>query len=365
MERGFNMSKYYSLKKILKFNATYNVIFGERSNGKSYAVHEYAIERFVKYGEQLAVVRRWQDDFTGKRGASMFNGIVENGVVKKLTKGEWTGIYYYASRWFLCKYDEKNNRILNETPFAYGFAITSQEHDKSTSYPKIKTILFDEFLTRLNYVPDEFVMFCNVLSTIIRDRDDCKIFMLGNTVNKYCPYFKEMGLKHISEMKQGVIDLYQYGDNKLTVAVEYCAPNGKDGKASDFYFAFDNPKLNMITNGAWEIDIYPHCPAKYRPKDIKYIFFIDFDANILQCEVVSLKNGYFLFIHEKTTPIKNRDKDLIFTLDITSHQRNIRRSILNPEDKLGEKIAAFFKHNRVFYQSNEVGEIVTNYLKCV
>ena len=38
------------------------------------------------------------------------------------------------------------------------------------------------------------LFFMNVLSTIIRDRENIKIFMLGNTVNKYCPYFDEMGL---------------------------------------------------------------------------------------------------------------------------------------------------------------------------
>lgn len=30
--------KYYSLDNILKKNCVYNVIFGERSNGKTYAV---------------------------------------------------------------------------------------------------------------------------------------------------------------------------------------------------------------------------------------------------------------------------------------------------------------------------------------
>ena len=98
-----------------------------------------------------------------------------------------------------------------ETPFAFGFAITSQEHDKSTSYPNVRTILYDEFLTRNAYIPDEFVLFCNVLSTVIRQRDDVKIFMLGNTVNKYCPYFKEMGLNNITKQKQGTIDIYKYG----------------------------------------------------------------------------------------------------------------------------------------------------------
>lgn len=358
------MFKYYSLKNILKYNATYNVIFGERSNGKTFAVQEYALERFIKNGEQLAVVRRWQDDFTGKRGSAMFDGVVEAGVVERLSNGEWTGVYYYSSRWYLCKYDENHNRITSDEPFAYGFAVTSQEHDKSTSYPNITTVLYDEFMTRKNYVSDEFVLFCNVLSTIIRQRNNVKIFMLGNTVNKFCPYFKEMGLKHIDNMKQGAIDIYKYGNDKLTVAVEYCNSNGKKGKQSDFYFAFDNPKLEMITTGTWEIDIYPHCPTKYRPKDIRFIYFIEFDASILQCEIVCVESGYFTFIHEKTTPIKDREHDLIFTLAECTHRRNIRQNIRCPEDKLGEKIWSMFRNNRVFYQDNEIGEVVANYLKC-
>lgn len=354
--------KYYSLKRILERNAVYNMIIGERSNGKSYSVHEYAAEQFYKTGGQLAVVRRWQDDFTGKRGAAMFDGIVNSGALERITKGEWTSIYYYSSRWFFCRWED-GKRVVNETPFAYGFAITSQEHDKSTSYPNVKTILFDEFLTRSMYLPDEFVLFCNVISTIVRQRTDVKIFMLGNTVNKYCPYFKEMGIKHVQSMKQGTIDVYKYGDSRLTVAVEYCK-EGAEGKPSDFYFAFDNPKLNMITGGAWEIDIYPHCPTKYRPKDVRFRFFIEFDASMLQCNVIGLKTGYFLYIHEKTTPLKNPDKDLLFTLLETSHKRNVRRNILKPEDELGAKLAWFFKNSRVFYQDNDVGEIVANYLKC-
>ena len=72
-------SKYYSLKNILSKNAQYNIIFGERSNGKTYAVLKYALERFVKTGEQLALIRRWQDDFTGKRGQTMFESLISNG----------------------------------------------------------------------------------------------------------------------------------------------------------------------------------------------------------------------------------------------------------------------------------------------
>lgn len=37
--------KYYSLKRILKENAEYNLLLGERSNGKSYATKEHCVRK--------------------------------------------------------------------------------------------------------------------------------------------------------------------------------------------------------------------------------------------------------------------------------------------------------------------------------
>lgn len=352
--------KFYSLKNILAHNAQYNIIFGERSNGKTYAVEKYAIERAAKYGEQLAIVRRWRDDFIGKRGAAMFDALVANGEIERATNGTWSSVYYFGSRWFFCRYEE-DRRITSETPFAYGFSISSMEHDKSTSYPGIKTVLFDEFLTRSAYLPDEFVLFMNVLSTIIRHRTDVKIFMLGNTVNKYCPYFSEMGLNHVKNMKPGSIDLYRYGESNLTIAVEYTKPNTK-GKESDFYFAFDNPKLSMITGGSWEIDVYPHCPVKYKPNEILFTYFISFAGDLLQCEIVQHEDLFFTFIHRKTTELKEPDRDLIYSTEFDPRP-NWARKITKPRSDIERKIAEFYIKDKVFYADNETGEIVRNYLQ--
>lgn len=359
-------NKYYNLSAILSKNAVYNVIFGERSNGKSYAVLEYALKRFWADRSELAIIRRWSDDFIGKRGQMMFASLEHNGkgenVVSRITGGDWTNIYYYASKWYLCRFDEDGKREIMEQPFAYGFSITAQEHDKSTSYPRIKTILFDEFLTRSMYVTDEFVLFMNTLSTIIRsNKTDVKIFMLGNTVNKYCPYFSEMGLKHVKEMKQGTIDIYTYGDSKLTVAVEYVKPNA-NGKETDFYFAFDNPKLQMITGGAWEIDIYPHLPKKYEHKHVVFNYFIKFDEEILHAEIVNVDKCLFTFIHRKTTPIKDDRKDLVFSTE-RSPLPNWAQNFYKPTNKLHEQVLKVWKSDKVFYADNETGEVMRNYLQ--
>lgn len=357
--------RYYNINPILKKNARYNIVFGERSNGKTYAVQEYALKDFLKTGKQLAVVRRWREDFRGKRGQAYFENLAHNGneenVILRLSKGKYDRIIYNASKWYLAYWDDDlQKNILNEKPFAYAFAITEMEHDKGNSYPDINTVLFDEFMTRSAYLPDEFVLFMNTLSTIIRHRNNVKVFMCANTVSKYCPYFKEMGLKHVTKMKKGDIDVYKYGDSGLTVAVEFAdSPNIM--KPSDVYFAFDNPKLQMITNGIWELDIYPHITEKINEDDIIFSYFIMFDDNLLQADIVVTNNSIFTFIHKKTTPIKKPDEDIIFsTTPQTGYNYHV--NMLIPRNEIAKKIYMFFKGNKVFYQSNEIGEIVSNYL---
>ncbi len=358
-------TKYYSLKNIMDFHAVYNIIIGERSNGKTYAVEEHSLKEYCESGVQLAIIRRWADDFTGKRGQQMFDAIVNNGLVSKYSNDKWDRIVYKASRWYLAKYDEELDKIITEPePFAFGFALNTMEHDKSISFPKVGNILFDEFLTRRVYLPDEFVLFMNTLSTIIRDRGDVKIFMCGNTVNKYSPYFTEMGLTNIEKMKQGTIDLYTYGNSDLTVAVEYCSPN-KSGKKSNKYFAFDNPKLNMITNGAWEIALYPHLPIKYTTKDIKYTYYVEFNNHILTCEVIKVKQKgrthLFTYVHKKTTPLQDKKRDIIFSPEHSSLPNHMRK-LAKPINDVSKYLYSFYVKEKVFYQDNEVGEIMRNYI---
>lgn len=37
-------NKFYNLNAILSKNATYNIIIGERSNGKTYSILKYGVE---------------------------------------------------------------------------------------------------------------------------------------------------------------------------------------------------------------------------------------------------------------------------------------------------------------------------------
>ena len=185
--------EYYSLEHILREKAHYNLIIGERSNGKTYSVLlDEIITNYVERGEQGAILRRYLEDLRGKRARNMLTGIVNNGKIFELTHGQWTDVIYKNHSWYLCKYDEDlDETITDAEPFAYAFILSQMEHDKGagTGYPKVTTICFDEFISRQGYLPDEFMLFVNCISNIVRLRDNVRIYMLGNTVNRYCPYF--------------------------------------------------------------------------------------------------------------------------------------------------------------------------------
>lgn len=354
-------NKYYSLKEILKRNADYNLIIGERSNGKTYSCKKLICENAWNNHEDGAMIRRYDEDFKGKRGQTLFRDLVENGEIENITQGTYNNVVYKSGKWYFSERTESGEDNIAPDPFCYAFSLTSMEHDKSTSYPLITTVVFDEFLTRDRYLVDEFVLFMNTLSTIIRQRDNVKIFMLGNTVNRYSPYFVEMGLTNVKNQQPNTIDVYTYGDNGLTVAVEMCGEFTRHKKKSNKYFAFNNPKLEMITGGKWEIDIYPHLEKKYKPKHIMLSYFIEFDGECLQCDIVSIDGEQFTFIHRKTTPIKNYN-DIVFSPTVSTNPNRYVR-INRPVNSLTEKIYQFYKRDKVFYQDNEVGEIVRNYLK--
>lgn len=356
---------YYDIAHLIKDypEAYYYMAFGERSNGKTYSALKYAIERYFKHGEQFAYVRRFGEDIKRKNLQTLLAAHVEHGMISDLSGGTFSLVDYTAGRFVAFEYDPISGKMDKDyQPMGFAFDLNSMEHHKSTSFPKVTTVIFDEFLSRQGYLANEFVLFMNTLSTIIRDRVNVKIFMIGNTVNKFCPYFSEMGLTHIKDQKPGTTDLYTYADTGLSIVVEYCDPMAKrGGKHSDVYFAFDNPQLKMITSGSWEIAIYPHLTEKYKPKDVIRSFFIEFDDQLLHGELISTESKYFIFMHPKTTPIKNEEEDIIYT-NRPNERWNYRVGIANQTDSLSHIITHLIKTNRVFYSDNETGEVLRNYL---
>lgn len=361
-------SDYVSFAPLKKKKCQYNILLGERSNGKSTAVLDEILHDCAVNGHFAIYLRRRDEDLKSKRVATMYSAIVKRGLVEKYTKGKYNDIKYYNSAWYLATsyIDDKGNNVTEKAdkPFMRAFSLTASEHDKGFTLPDVYHIFFDEFFTRFGYLADEYVTFSHALSTFLREKDIATVYMCGNTMNGgYCPYFKEMGLTEIKKMKRGDIDVYKYGNTGLRVGVFMTDSLPSRIKKSNVYFAFNNPKLSMITGDGdvWEMDIFPHCPIKYQPKHVYFSFFMIFDNITYQADLIYKDTHIFIFIHDKTTPIKYPDKDLIYTSEYKSGL-NYRQTIFKPINQIEKTILLLFLQNKVFYQDNEIGNAIKNFL---
>lgn len=359
------LKEFYDITPIDNTNAVYRMIIGQRSNGKTYSVCKHIIENYINKGERAAYIRRWDEDIQPKNISSLFAPHYD--LIKELTNDEYNFVFYRAKEFHFCYINEEGEMVRKDpTAFCISASINTAEHTKGQDRGEVQLILFDEFATRSGYLQNEFVLFCNLLSSLIRNRDNTIIYMLANTVNRYCPYFSEMGLKDVNQMPQGQISVYTYNNANLTVAVEYCDPVRATEKVASKYFAFDNPQLEMITTGAWELMFYPRPPYKIYEEDILAKFYIQFGEQLLCGEIihpVNKKNckDLFIFIHPQTKDIEIDDLTPLYSDNFSTSVCHVR-FLKDQPTELHKLIAQLFIKKSVCFNSNETGEIIRNWL---
>lgn len=361
------MKEFYDIGPIDETNAVYRMIIGMRSNGKTHSVCRHIIENYLKKGDRAAYIRRWDEDIQPKNIQTLFNPHLK--LIEELSGGEWNWITYRAKEFHLAYMNPETGEIEQRDPEAFCItaSINTAEHTKGQDRGEIKIVCFDEFMTRETYLKNEFVLYCNLLSSLIRNREDTIIYMLANTVNRYSPYFKEMGLKDVENMPQGQIYVYTYNNADLTVAVEYCDPVKATEKVASKFFAFDNPQLEMITTGKWELMMFPRPPYKIYESDICYRFYIQFNDQMMCGEIIHPSSGkhkadLFIFIHPQTKDIEIDDLTPFYSDDFGTSICHVH-FLKDQPTELHKIIANLILKKNVCFSSNEIGELFRNWLK--
>lgn len=249
--------KYYSGDKIRKTNADFMIIFGERSNGKTYDTLKYAIKRFYDTNyEQFVYMRRLDSDITAKHAKQFLANHVD--YIKQLW-GENANLTYWSGDFYV--YPDQENDPRYRVKIGSVMSVSGWLKYKGNAYPEVTTIILDEFLSTSRYIyesPDtplqEFDDFLNNVSTIVRNRTNVKIYLLGNTVSRESAYFKGFGIDPL-KIRQGMIVTYKTKTGAI-VSVEHTEPT-PGGKKSDKYLSFNNSSSAMLTKGEWQVYQYP------------------------------------------------------------------------------------------------------------
>lgn len=311
--------KWYSLDRILKNDVQYYIIFGERSNGKSYAVDKYIIDNFFLKGEQFGFVKRFEEDIKSKYMNEVFNHL-EDYILEEYNHR----IKFYRGQWLVYE-DGLEGRISECKVFGYAFSLANVNRTKATSYPFINTLLFEEFMSiDCRYLDDEVNLLLNLVSTIGRQRTNLKIFMLANAISKYSPYSAALNIK-LHRLKKGEIILKEFKDKKgykTRFAIERSENvnvfDNADNADKIVYNIFGNSGVGqMITSGDFEVHKYKEridniTFSEYKlPGDIlinkkdKMPFYIRFEDYYYQI-YIKYNNKYILGFREID---KNRIKE--------------------------------------------------------
>lgn len=354
---------YYNLDEIDSKNAQINLIYGERSNGKSYQVkHKKAINPYIESitdsineRKRFMLIRRWKEEIKPEKIEQYFLDVD----IYKLTEGKYNCLSLYKGKIWLSNYNpEGKPQIKRGDYIGYVVALSTEQTYAGASYLDVENMIFEEFMARGSYLPHEPDKLMNLFSTVDRKRGTTRLWLVGNTISRVCPYIEEWGLHEIlSEQKQGdinVIDIptgfydEEGKEETIKLALEYCKSTGTSshviGKHKD-----------MLNQGAWQSDPQPHLPLSYNEYDVMFRMMFKYGSFKFIAEYLfdNVKE-YCWYIYPYKGEIKD---DILVISDEVKLDRHWQRNVYNIDiDNITlKRLLNTFRENNIFYSSDLCG----------
>lgn len=244
----------YNIDKLAAENSTINILFGERSNGKSYQIkHKIIMPAWFERHERFMYVRRWKDEINQFTIEQYFADVD----IEKLTDGKYNTVQLWRKKIYLAKYDPETMKTSRGEFIGYAVVLSQEQNLAGGSFLDVTNIIYEEFMSRSMYVSGEPAKLSNLFSTIDRKRGTTKMWLVGNTITRSNPYLVEWDiLKDVMHLKQGNIftkKIEVADDIYISLSVEHCFSTGDTS-----YVIGKN--ASMINTGEWQSEPQPHLP---------------------------------------------------------------------------------------------------------
>lgn len=347
--------KYYSVEKIMSYRCTYNILLGQRSNGKSYSVKKECVkEAFLGMGD-LIYLRRWKLELKQEDVIDYFRDCP----VEEITGGEYNHIDVFRSRIYLATINKETGEIKRGRAIGRTADLAGASHLKSViQRGQYKNIIYEEFCTDSGYIgggkePNKLMQF---VATVFGVQYTGRVWLIGNTVSRYNPYFFCWQLKSLQKMKPGDIDIYKFkdGDEEISIAVEFCSSLN----VSNNMFIGD-AKAN-ITTGVWETTSQPQIPEEFGKFKVVYKMAVEYQDFRFILKVIrnAAKEMLLLCVNDPDEKAKRIVSDKIGG-DVMTTTKMIP---LTKGDKI---ILSLIKRGKMVYANNLVGTDFQSILKNV
>lgn len=344
--------------------AVWNMFISDRSSGKTTAWLIVGLVAYINEGVTTHYIRSRDAMVRESNIMSIYSVIVDCKYISKITNDEYNHIEYKRNkRAFYLQYIDENDVVVREDCNCCCKVMSIENNDNYKSSYQCDTadfVIFDEFINAY-YKSGEFVVLCDLLSTLFRKRLGCYIIMLANTINRRSEYFDEVECRDFIETaEQG--DSTTYNVNGTTVHVEVLGTKIDNARKlfNARYFNFKNNRLNSITGDGWSIDNVQHITQKADAILVKNVF-VHYQNNYVQLYVVHVDN-YGVCVHAVKSNAPKKDDCIIYSLsdDFSQKQYIYKRG----HDRFSNWLwNTMYNSNKWFYSSNTVGSIIKAYYK--
>lgn len=368
---------YYDVEKLLadKPDARYYFLLSGRSRGKTYGVLRRSVKDHDNGLGLFAYVRRYDEEIKGKNIQELFSP--QN--IDELTDGKYNKISFWRGFFYLEKwvYDDELGQMKREyknpEPCGVALALNTWERNKGqdigAAYNGFKNIIFDEAITGMNYLNNEFQTFKQVISSLVRDRydQDTKIWFLANPLSKWCPYFPNLGItKKMIEKPNQRFEIH-YPDTDMTTIFEYIGSpkeeNSTPNKVYTTFFAFPNSesKSKSITEGFWELEDSMQLPSQvYKNSEPKKKVKLYFGEQWIKGEIMRYNETgvYYVVWSPSKAPKKG---EYYFILNAVPDKYAIIGT--NTGHPYAELLNRIMKTNQIYYSDNTVADLFHGFIK--
>lgn len=344
---------YYNIQKLADLNCTFNLLYGERSNGKSYQVkHKFGINHYLETGKRFIYMRRTKEELTTNNIIKYFDDVN----IGELTKGKYNTVEVWRKTIYFAKYDPDTFKTTRGEKIGYAVALSIEQNYAGGSYLDVDNIIFEEFMSRGLYLSGEVDKLMNFWCTIDRKRKHVKVWMIGNTLSRANPYLVEWDLlKDVMRQKQGtilkkIIPVSEDGD-QVELAIEYCENSG------DTSYVFGK-HAKMLNDGDWQSDPQPKLSKQvYLYRKLFRCLFIyksfQFIAEVLKDPDTGELHWY---IYPRTKIRRDPYKILVFS-DIVRPSKYWQSDIYHAKTKSDRlhKFFDLFTSDNIFFSDDLTG----------
>lgn len=238
--------------ELIKLDADVYLIFGMRSFGKSYGILEHCLIDWIQNKRAFVMMRTIDDDITQTKARKYIAALKNR--FSELTNYEKELTVYTSD--FIARSFGKGTEIIREKVGSV-MSLSGWLKYKGNNYDDVGTIIFEEFLERRAKLSNDAFLegYLNNLSTVIRLRQDVKVFCLANTVKKKSPIFDYYHID-LNRIKKGEPALFSES-NGLRVCVYWTPDVDLEEQSVKHYTVSDTRQAKMITGGSWEEGSYP------------------------------------------------------------------------------------------------------------